>query len=159
MSTEYSFGGSAASIVPTYTFGGQEAWFDPLESADDTRATKDASHEVSDGSLQITTKFSEPISFNTLHVPELQVSGDYNYYVESELNSEYNERKDIQQPNDAPMYIKLQWSPVVSLLDSSTILTTLFHGIEVDGIDKPSVSEIAAINNELKGTTPVIILK
>ena len=137
-------------------------WLGPLvvtdgspERGPDDDETPDATRDI----LIVSSRFSEPITFNTLHVPSLDVTGEYNYYTEHETNDEYNERSEQQYPSDAPMFTQISWTPVKFLELSDTLSGGVMthHGVPVDGVGGLSLDEIDVINDLIDPSATVII--
>jgi len=129
-------------------------YFDPSKFAKPTPATAEKV-------LTIYTQYSKPITFNTTHIPKLNVVGDYNYYEPTEANDEYNENKDEMHFAQAPMYVKIEWETMFIPTESdgtAIVFPKTFHGIPVKGIIS-SLAEATTVNHAIDPTSLVVIKK
>lgn len=112
------------------------------------------------GPVKLLTQFSEPMQFNTLHVPKLQrLYGNYNYYLETEQNAEYNENKDLEAPAQAPMFVRLMWETINKLQLAPTVpSTSTFHDVEIEGLSEIRIEEVTPANSEVMSRDSTIII-
>lgn len=131
------------------TKGKEREWYDRSEP-----------EEEPDRPLTLRTQFSAPVQFNTLHVPKLQrLHGNYNYYVETENNDEYNETKDLEAPADAPMFVALMWETIHRLELAPTVpSTSTFHDVEIEGLSTIRLRDVRPANPEIMSGDSTIII-
>jgi len=147
-----------------YTIDATEVvWIGSLVSLESGERVEDDTidHDATKSAINLKSVFSDPLTFNTLHIPEVNLTGDYHYYVPQEDNDEYNERKDQQDPDAAPMFVKVDWVPLTELMETTTERppSTYFHGVEVSGAYSISIEAAEIANHDVDPTAIIIIRK
>ncbi len=110
-----------------------------------------------DPTITILSRFSDTIRFNTVHVPMLDVSGDYHFYEEHETNVESQESKDLEHFANSPRYIRLRWNTVRDI-ELAPGLIGGFHGVPTTGVDDISLRDVEVVNTRIM-RDPIVIIR
>jgi len=110
--------------------------------------------------MALKSKYSDVMQFNTLHIPKLKtLKGAYNYYEEHELNIDYKESQDQQNPSEAPMYVRIDWIPVRRAQPTVHRPPLRFHGITVKSPVDLELKDIEPANASVMKKAVIIIRK